>query len=96
MKGRTPNREEKAWMDAIRELGCIVCLDNLGEHTPAAVHHIDGKTKPGAHLQTIPLCYHHHQGTADSRHGAGKKAFERAHGMTEMQWLERTKELLWK
>jgi len=61
MKGRTPTADEKHWLNAISKLGCIVCWNVLGVYTPASPHHIDGKTKPGAHKLTIPLCGPHHQ-----------------------------------
>lgn len=61
MKSRAATIEDKKWMSAISELGCIVCK-NLGYgFSPSAIHHIDGKTKKGAHLKTIPLCGAHHQ-----------------------------------
>lgn len=62
MKGRTPTAEERRWMDAAGQLGCIACR-TMGIYQPEiSLHHIDGRTKPGAHLMTIPLCYQHHQG----------------------------------
>lgn len=79
-------------MDAICEIGCIVCRLELGVVSPACPHHIDGKTKPGAHLNTIPLCGPHHQvasptGEWATRHGpgrnAGRAAFEEAYGSEE-------------
>jgi len=71
-------------MNAITEFGCVVCKKNFRVHTPAEVHHIDGKTKPGAHLNTIPLCYNHHRGGQDdglltSRH-PHKARFEQRYG----------------
>lgn len=65
MNGRTPTKDERAWLDAITRLGCIVCLREHGEETPASPHHIDGSRKPGAHQNTIPLCWAHHQGNSD-------------------------------
>ena len=79
-------------MSAIAELGCIVCLD-LGHKTPAALHHIEGRTKPDAHLSTIPLCARHHQIPGEgyvSRHGDGKARFEAEYG-TELELLEKTR-----
>lgn len=65
MKGRPPTAEEARFMDAIAQLGCIACKKD-GWHNPdVSVHHIDGRTKPGAHLLVLPLCAGHHQ------HGAG-------------------------
>lgn len=98
MKGRTPTKLEKEWMDSIVQVGCIVCRLHLKVFTPPAVHHTDGKTKPGAHLKTIPLCPNHHQyksntGRWVSRHGDSRRAFEAAYGTEE--WLrEETRKLI--
>lgn len=87
MKGRSPNKDEREFMDNMRQLGCIVCR-NLGYgETPPAIHHMEGKTKQGAHFHVIPLCQRHHQ-EADtekdkrwiSRHGDGRAAFEVEYG----------------
>jgi len=95
--GRTPTKEERKHMDALVSLGCIVCRLHHGCYTPATVHHIAGKTKPGAHLLTLGLCGIHHQGGRDcqeytSRHPY-KAAFERRYG-TEMELLEACRELV--
>ena len=86
MNGRTPTKDERRWLAAITELGCIVCLREHGKATPASPHHIDGSQKPGAHRNTIPLCWAHHQGGSDgtsqpfiSRHPY-KARFEAAYG----------------
>ena len=94
MKSHTPNREEKEWMDLITQIGCIVCLMQWDVQTPAEVHHIEGKTEPGSHLKTIPLCYAHHRAGKDtpawvSRHPY-KAKFEERYG-TEEELYERTK-----
>jgi len=61
MKGRPPTAEEAQFMSAIAALGCIACKKD-GWHNPdVSVHHIDGRTKPGAHLLVLPLCAGHHQ-----------------------------------
>ena len=62
MKGRTPTAAEKRWMDAVAQVGCIACK-SLGVYQPEiSLHHIEGRTKEGAHFKTLPLCYPHHQG----------------------------------
>ncbi len=67
LNGRTPTREEQRWMDDVtRYVGCIVCQLDLWTFTPCEIHHIDGKTNPGAHLLTIGLCYRHHRGGEDN------------------------------
>lgn len=94
MKGRAPTAEEKRHLSRAGEMPCIVCtLQHLGD-TPAAIHHLDGKTKPGAHFLVIPLCSLHHQngGYGVALH-AGKKEFERRYG-TETYLLEQTNKLL--
>lgn len=62
MKGKTANTAERDHLAKVRQLGCIAC-QNIGvetheEHT--LIHHIDGKTKPGAHYLVLPLCDAHH------------------------------------
>lgn len=61
MKGRRPTAEESRFMDAIARLGCIACRKDGWENPDVSVHHIDGRTKPGAHLLVLPLCAGHHQ-----------------------------------
>lgn len=64
MKGRKPTVEEQAHMDAIAEYGCYCCKQNGIYNDYILIHHVSGRTKPGAHFKTIPLCEHHH----DYRH----------------------------
>jgi len=97
MKGRSPNAEERKWLDRIVELGCIVCRLHEGLYTPTEIHHIGGKTKPSAHLNAIPLCFFHHRGSEDtaayvSRH-PWKVRFEDRYG-TEEYLLDRVKNLI--
>jgi len=61
MKGRNPSAAEKRFHDRLAALGCIACRID-GNHNPiVSIHHIDGRTKPGAHLRVLPLCAGHHQ-----------------------------------
>ena len=83
-------------MNAAAEFGCVVCHRELGVFSPAAIHHLQGRTKPGAHLKTIPLCGRHHQIPGHgyvSRHGDGKARFEAAYG-SESELLEFLRESL--
>ena len=90
MKGRTPTRQEKEFMNRMASIGCIVCL-NQGYSTPVvSVHHMDGRVKTGCHYHVLPLCGRHHQ-VPDSQkpprwHSlhVNKTEFERAYG-TEME-----------
>lgn len=97
MQGRAPNKKEKQWMDSISNFGCIVCKLFYQCDSPAEIHHIDGKTKPEAHLKTLPLCYKHHREGVNndmyvSRHPF-KKEFESRYG-NQYDLLERLKELV--
>lgn len=100
MKGRSPNAEEKRFIERICNLGCIVCREHLDvEEVPCCPHHMEGKVKPGAHFKILPLCGRHHQ-TADTekpprwytRHH-NKSEFEAAYG-AELELYHRCLELL--
>lgn len=83
--------EGKRHMGRIAEMPCAVC----GAHG-VHVHHIRtgiGMGRRASDLDTIPLCPEHHQGMAGI-HGMGRKAWERYHGITEMELLEETKKVL--
>jgi len=59
--------------------------------SPAAIHHVYGRTKEGAHFSVLPLCYNHHQGgyygvPCVSRHPY-KTMFEKIYG-TEQELLK--------
>ena len=60
-KGRTPTAAERSFMDAAAALGCIACAKDGIINPWVSLHHIDGRTKPGAHLLVLPLCAPHHQ-----------------------------------
>lgn len=105
MKGRTPTAEERRYLTRIVAQGCIICrlYHDVDEPVPAEVHHIDGKTVPGAHFRSIPLCVpHHRHGQSGgeyvyaTRHGpgryAGKAQFELYYD-TEENILERVHEM---
>ena len=89
MKGRNPTAKEKAHMDKVSQLGCIVCLKHGMGYTPCEIHHIYGKTKPNTHYKVLPLCFEHHRRGGDkepiSRHPY-KARFVAAYG-TEEQLL---------
>lgn len=95
MKGRTPTVAEQAFMDRIGSLGCIACLLDGRVNPWISIHHIDGRTKPGAHFLTLPLCApHHKQDDTDPLHRLSvhdhKKSFVAKYG-TELELLELAK-----
>lgn len=61
MKGRTPSKSEKALHSRMASLGCIACRKDGIFNSLVSIHHIDGRTKPNAHKQVLPLCGPHHQ-----------------------------------
>lgn len=95
LAGRSPDKQETLWLDRITQVGCIACRIFLKVESPAEVHHLDGKVKPGAHLRSIPLCPRHHRipGRGWVSRADGKKAFE-AEFMPEDDLLEVTQALV--
>jgi hypothetical protein len=79
--GRTPTAEEQRHMQRVQALGCIICRIYGKQYTPAEIHHLDGKTKHGAHKRILPLCPPHHRlaGKGYVSWANGKKAFEEAY-----------------
>jgi len=51
----------KAYWDKVASIGCIACLQDGIHNDYVSIHHIDGRTKPGAHYKVLPLCGPHHQ-----------------------------------
>ena len=81
-------------MGKVAALGCIICHRLGYDQTPALVHHIRtgiGIGKRASDFDTIPLCQEHHAGMTGI-HGMGRKAWERHHGVTELELLQETKE----
>ena len=83
----------------LREMGCIVCINEHALFTETAIHHLDGQTKEGCHQLTIPLCPRHHQYKDNNKpplwfafHGQ-RIAFESAYG-TEQELLEQVNGLI--
>ena len=58
VNGKKPNLEQKKWIDAILEHGCIVCRNEMGIYSPAELHHTNGGSN---HLSAISLCMFHHR-----------------------------------
>jgi hypothetical protein len=61
MKGRTPTTAEKAHMNLVGNMPCIACEKDGYYNNHISLHHTDGRTKPGAHFNVLPLCAPHHQ-----------------------------------
>mgnify|MGYP003143239513 FL=1 len=101
VKGKSPRKAEKEWMDKICQVGCIVCWKEMDVYSPAEPHHIvSGSLNPRGrkdHMLTIPLCPAHHRFNLNndqcvSRHYY-KAEFEKRYG-TEAELLEQTKKMV--
>lgn len=65
-------------MDAIKEVGCLLCLRNgIGWVLPEIHHLLSGGRRRG-HAETIGLCPWHHRGVVP--HGSRKSEMENLHG----------------
>jgi len=98
MKGRPPTAEEKRFMDQMGTLPCIACLKDDWTNHVISLHHIDGRTKPGAHFLVLPLCGpHHQQDDTDLRQRIslhGRKATFQARYGTERELLAECLEMI--
>ncbi|NUL35059.1 Ref family recombination enhancement nuclease [Kosakonia sacchari] len=98
LKGRTPTAAERRIMDKIGALPCIACYVHGVTNYNSTIHHIDGRTKAGAHSHLLSLCdgHHQHAAPADVREASpwlvpvhadgtcgGKAEFERLNGTQE-------------
>lgn len=90
-------KAEKTHMSRVADLGCILCR-RYGHHgTPAELHHPRTGTGAGrraAHADVIPLCPYHHRSSNEALHVMGRKAWERHHGITELELLNDTRKAL--
>lgn len=86
---RTKTAEEKRVMQAVAEMGCIVCERAGYPGTPAQVHHVRARHGWGrsSHKAVIPLCWEHHLGSTGV-HSMGRQEFEDLHGISEIRLLE--------
>lgn len=86
-------KREKAYLDRVASLGCVVCRNQGYGDTPAQIHHIragQGMAQRASNYLVIPLCPSHH---TDGGHGvavhAGRETFERIYG-SELDLLAQT------
>jgi len=91
-------KEEREHYARIADAGCIVChLAGYG-HSSCEIHHIrtgTGMAQKSHWSKAIGLCpIHHRLGDVGVAIHSGIRSFERAIGMTELELLEKQKELL--
>lgn len=93
-----PTKQESEWMDSVANFGCILTYFKTGiSGTPCAVHHLLTGRIPGrrpGHLMTIGLAPHYHQYGPEALHCIGLEPWQALHGITEIELLKLTKELL--
>ena len=78
-----PTRAERLyWSRLAEEVGCIACKIDGRINNLVSIHHVNGRTRPGAHMQVLPLCFSHHQGGTQDRPSVHpwKSRFERNYG----------------
>ena len=84
-------KAEREHLDAVAELGCIIC------HRPATIHHMRtgmGMGQKNDNFHVIPLCPDHHQhGGYGVAYHAGSRIWEANFG-TEEELHERTNDAL--
>ena len=90
-------KAEREHLSKLVEVGCIICRRTGIEDSKPEIHHIRtgvGAGRKSSHFDALPLCPLHHRLGPDAIHVLGRKAFERRHGVTELELLEEVRELL--
>lgn len=64
LKGRTPTADERRVMDALAKLPCTACWLHKHHQLIVSLHHVNGRTAAGAHMDVLPLCRWHHRDAA--------------------------------
>ncbi|MGX5660013.1 Ref family recombination enhancement nuclease [Castellaniella ginsengisoli] len=89
-------KSERQFLGRVAEQGCILCRRLGHPGTPAEIHHLRsgmGKGQRNTNQNVIPLCPEHHRGNT-GYHGLGRRAFERMYGVTELDLLRETWEVM--
>lgn len=89
-------KAERQFLNRIASAGCILCRYlQLGD-TPAEIHHLRsgmGAGQRNSNSMVIGLCPEHHRGST-GYHGLGRRAFERRYGITELELLALSQEIV--
>ena len=88
---------ERRYQQAIRELGCIICLLFRGIYSPAEIHHILSGGRRIGEKYVLGLCQRHHRGgfnnsLCTSRHPY-RQAFVTRYGAEEYLRQEANKRI---
>lgn len=90
-------KAEKQHLDRLQALGCALARFKFGEYMEAEIHHLrtgTGAGRKSSHFDAIPLSPHFHRLSNEALHVMGRKAWERFHGVTELELLAKTRELV--
>ena len=93
---KAPTAAEVRHLTKVAALGCIACVNNGYEDTPAEIHHIGNGTmsKRASNYEAIPLCpIHHRTGGYGLAVHSGREVWENTFG-TEQDLLEQVKGML--
>lgn len=91
------NADEKRHVGKVVALGCILSLLKGYPDTPAECHHPRtgaGAGRKSSHYDVIPLSPYYHRLGNEALHVMGRKAWERHHGVTELELLAKVKEMI--
>lgn len=92
----TKTKAEREHMTRVADLGCIVCLNEHGEASPAELHHVNanGMGLRSDNYSVIPLCpAHHRAGSYGVAIHAGKRTWEEKFG-AETELLKQVRGLI--
>jgi len=85
-------KAEKAHMDRVARLGCILCRHLGYGETPAELHHVregQGMGQRASNFLVVSLCPEHHRGQ-NGLHGLGTRGFEARYKLNELDLLAMT------
>lgn len=91
------NKAEREHLSKVSALGCALAWHKFGEFMEAEIHHPrtgTGAGRKASHFDAIPLSPHFHRLSNEALHVMGRKAFERHHGVTELELLAQTRDRL--
>ena len=93
MKSRSLTVVEKAHWELVGDMCCIACEKDGFINFHISLHHVNGRTRPGAHLDVLPLCAPHHQHDDTDPMGRigihpWKKRWENIYGTSEKLLIE--------
>ena len=87
-------KAEREHLGKVAALGCALAWFKFGEYMDAEIHHPrtgTGAGRKASHFDAIPLSPHFHRLSNEALHVCGRKAFERLHGVTELELLDQTR-----